>query len=340
MYRLTRFALVAGTCVAMASAAVAQQAIPWATSAVGSAGHRALTHLASVLNREMPDYQVEVLPTPGAIVSVKGYATEEFLGYYGASIAFHELANDINRFEGFQAEMQREPVQSWWTFTTEVGVAIHERDRDRFQSWGDLSGERVFTGPLPWDVRAQLEQAFEVLGVEHEYVEVDLATAGSLLEQGGISAFIIYTNAEAATAPWITEAGLATDWIALNPSEEEIAQLHEAGLGTVEVSPEAYNRDVGVDAVVHVPFYYGFHVGLEIPEDDVYQMLIAIEENADELAELDGAFAQTAADMPEMQRRGVIASIDLVPVHPGLARYMRERGVWDSAWDERVALLQ
>ena len=37
------------------------------------------------------------------------------------------------------------------------------------------------------------------------------------------------------------------------------------------------------------------------------------------------------------QRRGVMAAVDLVPIHPGLAKYMREKGVWDAKWDSRVA---
>jgi hypothetical protein len=66
-------------------------------------------------------------------------------------------------------------------------------------------------------------------------------------------------------------------------------------------------------------------------------MLVAIEKNADELAKLDRSFSQIKANMPEMQRRGVASSIDFVPVHPGLAKYMRERGVWNSKWDDRIA---
>ena len=185
--------------------------LSWGTSAVGSAGHRALVNLADLLNRKMPTYRITVLPTPGAVVTVKGYATGQFDGYYGADIAFYELANDINRFEGFQASIERQPVQSFWTFTVEVSTAIHSRDRDEIQTWGDLSGKRVFTGPRPWDVRAHLERAYSTLGVEHEYVEVDLSAAGSLLETGTIDAFISYTNAEATTAPWIIEASLAAD---------------------------------------------------------------------------------------------------------------------------------
>lgn len=339
MLKTTLSALAIGTVMGFTTAASAQQVteIPWGTSAVGSSGHRALVQLATVLNREMKDYRITAQPTPGAIVSVKGYATGQFLGYYGADIAFYELANDINRFKGFKAQMQRQPVQSFWTFTVEVGAAIHARHRDTIKQWRDLSGKRYFTGPLPWDVRAHLERALSTLGVKHDYVEVDLSTVASVLDADRIAGFIIYTNAEATTAPWITEASLGADWAALNPSAEELAELKKAGFAAVELDPKVFKRDVHVDKITLLPFHYGFHVGLEVPEEDVYRMLVTIEKNAEELAKLDGGFAQIKADMPGMQRRGVAASVDLVPVHPGLAKYMRERGVWDSAWDSRVA---
>jgi uncharacterized protein len=38
-----------------------------------------------------------------------------------------------------------------------------------------------------------------------------------------------------------------------------------------------------------------------------------------------------------IQRRGVAASVDSVKVHPGLARYLKEKGAWDDAWDDRIA---
>jgi len=311
--------------------------IPWGTTAVGSSGHKALVALAEVLNREMPDYRVTVQPTPGAIVTVKGYATGQFEGYLGADIAFYELANDTNRFKGFKASMKRQPLQSFWLYTTEVGTAIHSRDKAKFKKWSDLSGKAVFTGPLPWDVRAHLERAYGVLGVKHQYRQVDLSAAGSLLQSGGIDGFILYSNAEATTAPWITEASLAADWATLNPSADEIASLKKAGFAVIEIKPDVFKRNTHTDKVVLLPFYYGFHVGLEMPENDVYRMLTVIEKNAAELTKTDAAFAQIAKNMPAMQRLGVASSVDFVPIHPGLAKYMREKGVWDAKWDARVA---
>jgi hypothetical protein len=337
MFRRTILLVVAGLMAAWGGSAWSQKDIRWATSAVGSAGHKSLVVLAELLNREMPKYRITVLPTPGAVVTVKGYATGQFDGYYGADIAFYELRNDARRFAGFKASMKRQPVQSFWTYTVEIGTAVHVRDKGKIKNWHDLTDKALFLGNPPWDTRAQLERAFDALGIKYRYRQVDLSAAGSMLERGGLDGICIYSNGETAVAPWVTEASLATDWAAVNPSPDEIATLKKAGFAILEQSPKIFNRDVHTDKVILLPFYYGFHVGLEVPADDVYQMLKIIEKNAAGLAKADLGYSQIAKDMPGFQRRGVTAAADLVPIHPGLAKYMREKGVWDTKWDSRVA---
>jgi TRAP-type uncharacterized transport system substrate-binding protein len=278
-----------------------------------------------------------VQPTPGAIVSVKGYATGQFEGYYGSDIAFYELANDIKRFKGFKSSKKRQPVQSFWVFTTDMGLAVHARDKDKYKSWKDVAGKALFTGMPPWDTRAQLERAFETLGMKYNYRQVDLSAAGSLLQSGSIDGFGLYSNSEASVPPWIAEASLATDWAALNPSAQEIATLKKAGFSVIEVKPDVFKHKTHTDKVVLLPFYYGFHVGLEVPEEDLYQMLKVVEKNVAELAKADPSFVQIAKDMVGFQRRGIESSVNLVPIHPGLAKYMREKGAWDAKWDARIA---
>lgn len=336
---LTTFAATA--LIGLASQAAWAQPQPkdirWGTPPVGTAGHKAMVVLANLLNKEMPNYRISVLPTAGAIATVKGYALKELDGFYGSDIAFHELVTDTSRFKGFKARVLRQPVQSFWSNTIEVSLAIHMRNRDKIKKWGDLAGKRVFTGPLPFDTRAQTERALDALGVKFSYVQVDLATVGSQLESGALDAISIYTGSESAPPPWLAEASLAVDWAALNPSAEELAVLKSKGLTTVDVDPKVFRRDVHADKVVELPFYYGFDVGLEImPADDVYKLLKLVEANAAELAKLDPTFSQLAKDMPGFQKRGVQSSADLVPIHPGLARYMREKGVWDSKWDAKI----
>jgi TRAP transporter TAXI family solute receptor len=317
-------------------AASAQKDIRWGTPPVGTAGHKAMVLLSTVLNKEMPQYRISVLPTAGAIATVKGFATKELEGFYGSDIAYHELATDTSRFKGFKARVQRMPIQSFWSNTIEVGFSIHSRNKDKIKKWGDLNGKRVFTGPLPFDTRAQAERALAMLGIKFTYVQVDLAAAGSALESGSIDAMHIYTGSESSPPPWLAEASLAADWAALNPSADEIAELKKKGQPVVEVPSKAYNRDTHTDKVIELPFFYGFNVGLDVPADDVYKMLTIIEKNAAELAKSDLTFAQIAKDMAGFQKRGVESSADLVPIHPGLAKWMREKGVWDAKWDSKI----
>jgi TRAP transporter TAXI family solute receptor len=311
--------------------------IRWGTGPVGSAGYKALVVLADLLNREMPNYRITVLPTPGAVTTIKGYSTGEYDAIYGSDVAFHELADDSGRFKGFKAQMKRQPVQSFWTFTLEPGLAIKASNRDKIKSWSDLAGKRVFTGPLPFDTRAQIDRALDALGVKFDYVQVDLSTAGSQLQSGGIDAMCIYTSAEATPPPWLTEASFATDWAVLNPSAEEIATLKKQNFQITELRPDVFKRDIHADKAVLLPFFFGFDVGLDVPADDVYRMLKIIEKNAGELAKSDSSFTQIAKDMPNLERRGVESSWNLVPIHPGLAKYMREKGVWNPRWDTKVA---
>ncbi len=312
--------------------------IRWGTSRVGSSGHRAVTALSQVLKTKMPELRITVQPTAGALLTVKGHANGDFEGFYGSDVAFYELANNIKRFKGFKDRIKRMPVQSFWAFTIEMGIAIHARDRDKIKQWSDLSGMRVFTGPRPWDTRAQLERALSTLGIKHKYMEVSIKTAGSLLESNRFSAFGVYTNAEATTAPWITEASLQTDWAPLDPSADEIKKLEGAGFKVVKVAMSAFGqKKPHAQTITMLPFYYGLHLGSQISEATVYKLLKTIEANAKELSQADKTFTQVAQNMAEMQKRGVTSSASFVPIHPGLAKYMREKGVWDAAWDARVA---
>ena len=185
--------------------------------------------------------------------------------------------------------------------------------------------------------RAQSERGLNALGVKFTYVQVDLATAGSQLESGSIDALTI-TRARKARRrrgspklPWRPTGRCSIQ------APRRLAELKKQGFAIAEVRPKAFNRDVHADKVIELPFYYGFNVGLDVSEADVYSMLTIIEKNAGELAKTDPTFTQIANDMKGFQVRGVKSSVDLVLIHPGLAKWMREKGVWNAKWDSKVA---
>src|SRR5690625_2929573 len=283
---------------ALPSAAVAQDAqeFRWATSSVGSAGHRALVSLSQVLSRNMDEISITVMPTPGAAASVRGFAGGQFDGYYGADVAFLEIAGDTGRYVGFE-QGENELLQSFWAYTLEMGLAVRAEDIDEFEDWRSLQGRPVFTSPAPWDTRAALERAMDILEVDHEYVELDTGLAGQSLENGTIDAISIYTAGEKSAAPWVQEALMTIDVHVLNPSDDEIAELEEAGIQVVRVSSESFDNAIGANEAILVPFYYGFHVGMNVDEDTVYRMLEVIEENIDDIVSSAPGLSQLQDDL-------------------------------------------
>jgi len=313
--------------------------IKWGTGPVGSSGGKALVVLANLLSKEMPELRISVLPYPGAVGTVKGFATGDINGYYGSDVALKEFKADNGRFKDFKSHVKVQPVQSFWCYTLDVGLAIKASNRDKIKKWEDLTGKQVYTGPLPFDTRKHLENAMAAAGVKHIYKQVDLSTAGSQLNAGSIDAMIIYAAGGETPAPWISEASLAVDWAALNPSADEMAKLKAAGFATEEVNPKNFHKKEDyVKQVTLLPFYWGFDLGMDVSADEMYKMLTIIEKHADELAKADTSFRQIAnGQMAAFQKKALESTWSLVPIHPGLAKYLKAKGMWDSKWDGSVA---
>lgn len=322
-----------------ASAQTPPKDIRWGTGPVGSSGGKALVVLANALNKEMPELRITVLPYPGAVGTVKGVATGELDGYYGSDVALKELAADSGRFKGFKSHIKVQPVQSFWSYTLDVGLAIKASNRDKIKNWEDLTEKQVYTGPLPFDTRLYLEDAMAALGVKHIYKQVDLSTAGSQLNGGSIDAMIIYAAGGKTPPPWIAEASLAVDWAVLNPSADEVAKLKAKGFGIVQVDPANFHKkELYVDKVTLLPTHWGFDLGMSVSTDEMYKMLTVIDKNSDELAKLDPSFREIGnGNMAAFEHQTLELTWNLVPIHSGLARFLKEKGQWDSKWDGNVA---
>jgi TRAP-type uncharacterized transport system substrate-binding protein len=276
---------------------------------------------------------------PGAVMTVKSFATDQIDAYYGSDDALREFAANDGRFKGFKANVKRMPVQSMWMFTIDVGMGIKASNAGKIKKWGDLTGRKVYTGPLPFDTRLHLERALATLGVKHIYTQVDLSTVGSQLDSGSIEATIVYYGGGIVPAPWLSQASLAVDWAGLNPSADELAKLKKAGFATEQVAAKTISRnDIHVKKLTLLPFYWGFDIGMNMSADDVYKMLTIVDKHADELAKIDGDFNQIAhGQFAAFQKKALEQTWNLVPIHPGLVRFLKEKGQWDPKWDSRIA---
>lgn len=314
------------------AATEAKITIKWGTSRTGSSGYRALSTLASLLNREMPEIEIVVVPTAGAVASMKSFARGELDACYAADIGFREMYSFTGRFEGFESEAKRMPLQTLWVYTLDIGIAVPKEKANQFSCWSDFNGQKIFTLPMGWDVGTALRLALDVLGIKYEHVELDLDAVATALQRGDIVATGIYVTGGRSIAPWAQQLLAQMDLVIVNPCPNEIEKLKAEGIpiGESPTSP-AFPKDVGTDKLIGVRIYYGFHTGTNIDEEVVYKLIKFVEQNAVKLAEIDPAFSQVAEDFLGFQIEAINAA-KFVPLHPGLAKYMKEKGVWNEEW--------
>jgi TRAP-type uncharacterized transport system substrate-binding protein len=118
----------------------------------------------------------------------------------------------------------------------------------------------------------------------------------------------------------------------INPCPDEIAKIKAAGLSFAEVDPKhAFSKPVGADKLMGVPILFGYNARLDIPEDVVYKMINAFSKNKDNLVKADPGFTPLAKDFVGMQVNGISANPQ-IPVHPGLAKFLKEHKAWNDKW--------
>jgi hypothetical protein len=133
-------------------------------------------------------------------------------------------------------------------------------------------------------------------------------------------------------APYWRETDIRSDIRIVNPCPDEIAKLKAAGLTIAEVDPKvAFTKDVGVTTIQGVPILFGYNARADLPEDVIYKMVSAFYKNREELAKADPGFTPMAKDFIGMQVNGIGANPE-IPVHPGLAKFLKEQKAWKDNW--------
>jgi hypothetical protein len=236
-------------------------------------------------------------------------------------------------FKGFEPNVKQMPVQSLWSYTMETHILTLPENKDKFRTWQDLDGKKIYMTKAGYMNHINIFRAMkDICGLNITHVEVDASKAADALRAGTIDAVASYTTALVSLATWAKAMDVATPLQGVNPTPEQIKKLTAAGFAPVKIDmKKAYTRDLGVNELYGIPFFFGYHHGLNFPEDAVYRALKAFEADAAALPKLDPGFGPLAADFAGFQVQG-IKSIPEVPVHPGLAHYLTEKGLWDPAW--------
>jgi hypothetical protein len=327
-------ALVLVSVFALPGSAVAQKKMwRWGTADPSSFGYRIGGFMTGILQKDMPDYEITIYPHASTTANVKGFLVGNLESVYSAEPGLRKLYSFTKPFKGFEPNVKQMPVQSFWCYTIETHIMTLPKNKDKFRTWQDLDGQKIYMTKAGYMAHISIFKAMrDICGLDITHVEVDTTKMADALKSGTVDAVATRTTSRVTLPTADKMLDIALPLQAVNPTPEQIKKLSAAGMSVVEIDiKKAFTKDVGVDKLYGVPFYFGYHHGLNFPAEDVYRVLQIFEKGVGDLAKLEPAFAPLAQDFAGYQVLA-IRSIPEVPIHPGLAKYLKEKGLWDSSW--------
>jgi hypothetical protein len=331
-------ASVAAIAAVLAAAAIepshAQQrkSIRWATSSVDSYGYKVAAQMTKIVEEALGgEYTVTVNPYPSTTGAMKATMDGEGEIGYTADVGMTQVYDGTGPFKDYNPAKGK-LVHSWYAYPMESFMAVPAAKAGDYKCLKDLSGKPTFfttAGFMNW---LNFQRMYKALGYDFKHVQIDAKTNSDALQSGTIAGSVAYTTAGLSLAPYWKETEVRMDVRIVNPCPDEIAKLKAAGLAVVDIDPKkAFSKDVGVKEIKGVPILFAYNFRADMPEDVVYKIVSSFYKNRDTLAKADPGFTPMAQDFIGMQVNGISANPQ-IPVHPGLAKFLKEHKAWKDNW--------
>jgi len=317
---------------ALQPAEAQRKSLRWTTSSIDSYGYTVAASMGKVLETALGgEYTVTIHPYTSPTVAMKAVMDDEGEIAYTADVGMEQLYAGVGAFKDY-APKKPKIVHTWYAYPMESMMATSAKEADKFKCWKDFSGKPVYFTQAGFQNWLNWQRIFKALGYDFKHVQIDNKSNGDALEQGTIVGSAIYTTAGRSLPPYWKETEVRMDIRVINPCPDEVAKLKAAGLPVSDVDPKgAFAKDVGAATLQGVPILFGYNVRPDMSEDIVYRMIKAFYDKRNELVNLDPGFTPMAKDFIGMQAQGINANPQ-IPVHPGLAKFLKEHKAWDEKW--------
>jgi TRAP transporter TAXI family solute receptor len=309
-----------------------RKSLRWTTSPVGSYGYNIAAAMTKIIEQVLGnEYTITVQPFQSPTVAMKAVMDGNGEIAYTADIGMTQFSERVGGFKDYKPQ-KPELAHTWYAYPMESMMAVAAKNGDQFKCWKDFSGKPVFytnAGFMNW---LNWQRIHKALGTDFKHVQIDLKSNADALQAGTVVGSATYTTAGKSLAAYWKETDIRMDLKVINPCPDEIAKLKAAGLAVAEVNAkDAFSKDVGPDKLMGVPILFGYNARLDMPEDLVYKLVSAVYKEKDNLVKVDAGFTPMAKDFIGMQTNGINANPQ-IPVHPGLAKFLKEHKAWDDKW--------
>jgi TRAP transporter TAXI family solute receptor len=313
------------------------KAIRIGTTEAGTIGYIIGSVIASELKKMFPEVDISTYPVGGWPINMAEFVKGNLeLPYTGTGTALALAWKREPPFDTLPPDAKL-PVHTLalWSNTFCIAMTPELKDKLGIKTWRDLDGKKVSIFASGWISHRLIMKALETLGIKVSHVELGVYSSAQVdaLRRGDIVAIGIHAGADT-PAPGALEILAKMDLVIINPSPEDTEKVIKAGLpfDWVPVTAVNWTKPVGVDRMFCLRDWSAWVTTSDIlPEDFVYKMLKNLIANKDKLLEQHKYFKEFAGDPIGVQVKA-ISSAPHVPVHPGLAKLLKEYGVWRPEW--------
>lgn len=296
--------------------------IRWGTASLGSSGHVIITGVTTIVSSKLPNIKISSQTTQGSIENPRLMSNKEL----EFAVINADSASPAVRGE----KPYNKPVDMQFLFTNYTNSIVFVTRKDSgIKTVEQLKGMRVSVGP---PASGGLMLATSVLkhgyGLWDNIKKVYLAYGdqGGALNDKKVDAMMAHLNS-GKPASYLNELdSTSSDIYILGISDEAMKNIQKVEpfqFGRILKAGSMKNLDRDILSMTNAQMNFA---RADIPEDVVYAVIKTFFDNANELDK----FHVMGKDLrPETAMDGALKEI---PVHPGAAKYYKEKGVWKEGY--------
>lgn len=331
--------MMVGIPEALQAAAKEPIVLQWIAGREGTVGYAVGASFAMLLQEEIPQVfkKVDLRPL-GSLAGAKRIEKGDSQVCYTNAMGMYQQYNNLAYWKKHPTPPKRRMLQGIWSYALTDFTAVPVKLADSIRGYDDLADKRVFVGSPGATHFLACKAVFDVLGLfdKFKYADLPYGEVGGAVAAGRVQAAIVYHTSPAIAPPsWVTEMLSRQKMVLLNLTDQQVAKLRTglAGTGMVPVETEIppYMGSEKKGNVRGWEFYWGWAISPDLPEEYGYAIAKTIVEQSHKKGAATRHVEAFAKQPLKVMTTG-IDTIPKIPVHPGVARYLKEKGVWKDSW--------